>query len=80
MSVYGLGMYIGTDDNPTSTPTTNSKIGIGVQVPTAVLDLRASTTAEAIMRLRVCSTPTTPNDGDIWYDGTDLKMRIGGGN
>jgi hypothetical protein len=22
--------------------------------------------------------PTSPNDGDIWFDGTNLKMRIGG--
>ena len=63
---------------PSITPTINGKVGIGVVTPTAVLDLRASTTAEAIMRLRVGVAPTTPNDGDIWYDGTDLKMRIGG--
>lgn len=24
------------------------------------------------------TTPATPNDGDIWFDGTNLKMRVGG--
>jgi hypothetical protein len=33
------------------------------------------------MRLRVGSAPTTPNDGDIWWESnttTGLKMRVNG--
>jgi hypothetical protein len=46
--------------------------------PTAILDISASVTARASLRIRSGTAPTTPNDGDIWFDGTDLKMRIGG--
>ncbi|MDQ5930940.1 MAG: Pectate lyase 3 protein, partial [Patescibacteria group bacterium] len=24
------------------------------------------------------TAPSSPVDGDIWFDGTDIKMRIGG--
>jgi hypothetical protein len=55
----------------------SGNLGIG-NTPTAALDVKASTTTAAAMRLRSGTAPTTPNDGDIWFDGTDLKMRIGG--
>jgi hypothetical protein len=38
----------------------------------------AATTAKAQINLASGTAPTTPVDGDIWFDGTDLKMRIGG--
>lgn len=53
-------------------------IGIHQPAPTAFLDLPASTTARATLRLRTGSEPTSPNDGDVWQDGTDLKIRING--
>jgi hypothetical protein len=46
--------------------------------PTALLDIGASTTARSALRLRSGTAPTSPNDGDIFFDGTNLKMRIGG--
>ena len=46
--------------------------------PTAFMDLAASTTAAASLRIRSGTAPSSPNDGDIWYDGTDIKMRVGG--
>lgn len=46
--------------------------------PTAVLDLAASTTARASLRVRSGVAPTSPNDGDLWFDGTDFKARVGG--
>ena len=57
---------------------TNHRIGMGVASPTAVLDVNASTTANAQLRLRSGVAPTTPNDGDIWFDGTDIKLRVAG--
>jgi len=45
--------------------------------PTALLDLGASTTARSSLRIRSGTAPTAPNDGEIWYDGTNLKMRVG---
>ena len=79
--IYGTGLYVGTDDNSVNTPATSSRVGFGVQSPTAILDLRASTTAEAVLRLRVGPAPTNPNDGDIWLESntdTGLKIRING--
>ena len=45
----------------------NGNIGIGVYPPTALLDLAASTTTRASLRVRAGTAPTTPNAGDIWY-------------
>ena len=53
------------------------KLGI-MNTPTAYVDVSASTTSYASLRLRSGTAPTSPNDGDIWFDGTDIKMRIGG--
>lgn len=52
--------------------------GFGQTTPTARVDASASTTAIASIRIRPGTAPTTPNDGDIWYDGTNLKMQIAG--
>lgn len=40
--------------------------------------LSASTTSRASLNIISGTAPTTPNDGDLWFDGIDLKMRIGG--
>lgn len=45
---------------------------------TALVDVGASTTAAASLRIRSGTAPTTPNDGDIWFDGTALRIRIAG--
>lgn len=55
-----------------------SKVGVGQNSPTAALDVAAGTTAAASMRMRSGVAPTSPNDGDMWFDGTNLKMRVGG--
>jgi len=87
------GTYTGLDYNPTLGFTSGitghygllirpvaSKSGFGLNatLPTASVDIAASTTTQATLRIRSGTAPTSPNDGDIWYDGTDLKIRIGG--
>lgn len=57
--------------------TENGYAGIGVD-PVALLDLAASTVTRASLRIRSGTAPTSPNDGDIWYDGTHLYCRIAG--
>ena len=52
-------------------------IGIGT-APGAAVDIAASTTSRASLRIRSGTAPTSPNDGDIWFDGTNYKCRIGG--
>jgi len=42
---------------------------------TALLDLGASRTSRASLRIRSGVSPTTPNDGDVWYNGTNLIFR-----
>ncbi len=42
------------------------------------LSLIASTTAKPSFVIAAGVAPTTPIDGAVWYDGTDLKMRVGG--
>jgi len=44
---------------------------------TAQVDINGSSTTRSSLRIRSGTAPTTPNDGDIWYDGTNLKMRVG---
>ena len=46
--------------------------------PTATIDIIGSEATQASLRIRSGVAPTTPNDGDIWFDGTDIKMRIAG--
>jgi hypothetical protein len=42
------------------------------------LNIAASTTAKAQIFLAAGTAPTSPSNGDIWFDGTNLFMRIGG--
>ena len=53
-------------------------IGVFVTDPTAQVDIRESSDERASLRIRAGSDPASLNDGDIWFDGTDLKMRVGG--
>lgn len=53
-------------------------VAVGNHTPTAWLDLKASTTARASLRVRSGGAPTSPNAGDIWYDGTNLKFYSSG--
>lgn len=38
----------------------------------------ASTTSAASINIASGTAPTSPNDGDIWFDGTSLKIRVNG--
>jgi hypothetical protein len=79
--LFGTGTYSATGGTPSISANTIGKIGVGVVTPTANLDIAPSTTAAALMRLRVGSAPTTPNDGDVWLQDntiTGLKMRVNG--
>lgn len=57
---------------------TTAKSGFGVTAPTAIVDLIGSSTSIASMRIRSGTAPTSPNDGEMWYDGTNVKFRVGG--
>lgn len=53
-------------------------VGIGITVPTAYLHLAPSTNAVASLLIPSGTAPAFPIDGQIWFDGTNIKMRIGG--
>jgi hypothetical protein len=65
------GLYI----NPTLTAAADWR---AIEVSAGVSVLAPSTTASATLRIPSGTAPTSPVNGDIWFDGTDLKMRIGG--
>lgn len=54
-----------------------NNVGIRTTTPTARLDIPASVTSAASLRIRSGTAPTSPNDGDIWYDGTNIYIRVG---
>ncbi len=56
----------------------SGNLGIGTASPTAALDTPASTTTRATLRIRSGVAPTAPNDGDIWFTGATLHIRIAG--
>jgi hypothetical protein len=68
----------GTGNTATGVTVSTGNIGIGVQAPGAVLSIRANTAAAAHLNMAAGATPTTPADGDMWYDGTHLNFRHGG--
>jgi len=49
-----------------------------IEVTKGVSVLAASTTASATLRIPSGTAPTTPVNGDIFFDGTNLFMQVGG--
>jgi len=72
------GTYSLNGTNQTLSSVEDGKHGFGVASPTSVVDIAASTTSRASLRLRSGVAPTSPNDGDVWFDGTAFKVRIAG--
>lgn len=74
-NLYGLyieNMTDGTSSNY-AIYTNAGKVRFGDQ-----LQLSASTTSRATLNIPSGTAPTTPVDGDIWSDGSDIKVRLGG--
>jgi hypothetical protein len=49
-----------------------------IEVASGITILGAATTAKASLRIPSGTAPTSPVNGDIWFDGTNLNVRIGG--
>jgi hypothetical protein len=65
------GLYV----NPTLTAAADWR---AIEISAGISVLAPSTTASATLRVPSGTAPTSPVDGDIWFDGTNLFMRIGG--
>lgn len=48
-----------------------------VQVSNGQLTIAAATTARASLLMPSGTAPTSPTDGMMWYDGTNVKFRVG---
>lgn len=46
--------------------------------PTYHVSVAAGTTARSQINFAAGVAPTSPQNGDVWFDGTNLKMQIGG--
>jgi hypothetical protein len=66
----GAAIYVDVD----------GKVAIGQTSATALLDLAASSTARASLRIRNGTWPTTPNDGNIANDGNAIAFMVNGTN
>jgi hypothetical protein len=60
---------------PTLTASTDFR---AIEITAGISILAPSRTQNASLRIPSGTAPTSPVDGDIWFDGTLLKMRIGG--
>lgn len=65
------GLYI----NPTLTAAADYR---AIEITAGTTVLAPSVTARASLRIPSGTAPTSPVNGDIWFDGTNLQMRIGG--
>jgi hypothetical protein len=65
------GLYI----NPTLTAAADWR---ALEISAGISVLAPATTASATLRVPSGTAPTSPVDGDIWFNGTNLFMRIGG--
>lgn len=90
LRVNGGVMSWNVEDDAYTTPTawmTVTRSGLTVSsiafAATAInftpgVAIAASTTAKPHINLAAGAAPTAPANGDIWFDGADLKMRVGG--
>jgi len=87
----GTSPFTGIDYNPTLTALIGSHyglrirsglngFGVGAIAPVAFVHIGAGTDGIPQMKLETSAAPTggALTDGTIWFDGTNLKMRIGG--
>jgi len=69
------GITRGLHINPTLTAVADFR---AIEVASGITILGAATTAKASLRIPSGTAPTSPVNGDIWFDGTNIKMQIGG--
>jgi hypothetical protein len=50
-------------------------VGIGTTDPLALLAITGSTTARASLNIAAGAAPSSPNDGDLWYEAGHLYFR-----
>jgi hypothetical protein len=57
----------------------SASVGVGaVPVAGARMFIDASTSSQSHLRLFPGATPSSPANGDVWFDGTNVKIQVGG--
>lgn len=57
----------------------NGNVGIGIPYDSSTrLRIQSGNNLMSQIKLEASIAPASPNNGDIWFDGTNLFMRIGG--
>lgn len=69
------GITRGIHINPTLTAAADWR---AIEITAGKTIVAPSTTTSASLNIPSGTAPTSPVDGDIWFDGTALKIRIGG--
>jgi hypothetical protein len=71
-----IGMYASASGstNNYAIITGGGNSGFGLTAPTAFIHIVAGTTSAAQLRLAAGVAPSSPNDGDIWYENTNDRL------
>lgn len=57
----------------------SGNLGVGIAtVPSALMQIANASTTRSQIRFSTGVAPTTPVDGDMWFDGTNLKLQVAG--
>jgi hypothetical protein len=71
-------LAVDSSDNALLDVRNNGRIGLGTgAIDTARVKVAASTTGVATFNLTSGANVSSPNDGDLWYNGTNLYFRRG---
>lgn len=71
-------LFLGGSLTLASNITCSGNIGAGRSTSTCFLAVAAATTSKSALNFAAGAAPSAPADGDLWFDGTDFKARVGG--
>ena len=80
-NIYALKVGVGANVNKLNVKGNNDNYGVGIMVngtDATNLKIGASTTTHSSINFVNGVAPTSPNDGDFWFDGTDLFIQVSG--
>ena len=76
-AVSGASGAVTISSGAVSAGTANSG-DINLSTGTSFGGVRGKIKLQSILNLSTLSAPVSPVDGDIWFDGTNLKIQVGG--
>ena len=80
-NIYALKVGVGANVNKLNVKGNNDNYGVGIMVngtDATNLKIGASTTTHSSINFVNGAAPTSPNNGDFWFDGTDLFIQVSG--